>query len=124
MDITYTSIQEEISTSDDSEYSQLCSKNKSIDQLIGYSIFLAELEMKHIIDNKVNSSIQAILDKMNSNLSEDELYKCVLCLYNIFKVIYTDKPISQDYTDQLTKIKSTIKFMKIKFKIMDILERR
>ena len=80
--------------------------------------------MKHIIVNRIDPSIQTILDKMNPDLSEDELYKCVLCLYNIFKVIYSDKPIRQDYTDQLIKIKSTIKFMKIKFKIMDILERR
>jgi len=124
IDITYTSIRKDVSTQDDSEYSQLCSKNKSIDQLIGYSIFLAELEMKQIIVNKVEPSIQTILEQMNLNLSEDELYKCVLCLYNIFKVIYPDKPIKQEYIDQLSEIKSTIKFMKIKFKIMDILEQR
>ena len=80
--------------------------------------------MKQIIVNKVEPSIQTILEQMNLNLSEDELYKCVLCLYNIFKVIYPDKPIKQEYIDQLSEIKSTIKFMKIKFKIMDILEQR
>ena len=124
IDNTYVSIQTYVSTPDDSEYSQLCSKNKSIDQLIGYSIFIAELEMKQIIVNKIDPSIQTILDQMNQDLSEDELYKCVLCLHNIFKVIYTDKPIQQTYIDQLNKSRSTIKFMKIKFKIMDILERR
>jgi len=124
VDITYRSIQMDVSGLGESEYSQLCSKNKSIDQLIGFSIFLSELEMKHIIVNRIDPSIQTILNKMNPDLSEDELYKCVLCLYNIFKVIYTDKPIQQKYIDQLNDIKSTTRFMKIKFKIMDILERR
>ena len=74
--------------------------------------------------NKIDVSIQSILEQMNSELSEDELYKCVLCLHNIFKVIYNDKPIHQEYIDSLTLIKDKLKFMKIKFKIMDILEKR
>ena len=78
--------------------------------------------MNHL-RNTLESRIIATL-KMNPDLSEDELYKCVLCLYNIFKVIYTDKPIQQKYIDRLNDIKSTTRFMKIKFKIMDILERR
>ena len=107
-----------------SEYSNLCSKNKQVDQLIGYSIFIAELEIKGIIQGKTDISIQSILDKMKTELSEDELYKCVLCLTNIFKVVYSEKPILPEYIKSLTEIKDTIKFMKIKFKIMDILEDR
>ena len=38
--------------------------------------------------------------------------------------LYSDKPIHQHYIDVLTDIKNGITFMKIKFKIMDILEKR
>lgn len=107
-----------------SEYSNLCSKNKQVDQLIGYSIFISELEMKGIVHGKIDVSIQSILEQMKTDLSEDELYKCVLCLTNIFKVAYSEKPILPEYIKSLTEIKDTIKFMKIKFKIMDILEGR
>ena len=124
IDKTHTELRSNTSSSKDTEYSQLCSKNKSIDQLIGYSIFVSELEMKGIILNRIDLSVQSILEQMETNLSEDEAYKCVICLYNIFKVIYLDKPIKPEYIEQLTDIKSTIKYMKIKFKIMDILERR
>ena len=123
IDLSYQTITKPV-LQDSSEYSNLCSKNKQIDQLIGHSIFVSELEMKGIIKNKIDVSIQSILEQMNSELSEDELYKCVLCLHNIFKVIYNDKPIHQEYIDSLTSIKDKLKFMKIKFKIMDILERR
>jgi len=107
-----------------SEYSNLCSKNKQIDQLIGYSIFISELEMRGIIQNKIDVSIQSILDQMKTELTEDEMYKCILCLCNIFKVVYDGKNIRKEYVDQLTEIKEGIQYMKIKFKIMDILERR
>ena len=107
-----------------SEYSNLCSKNKQIDQLIGHCILISELEMRNIIHNKVDVSIQSILDQMKTELSEDEMYKCVLCLYNIFKVVYDGTEIKKEYIDQLTEVKERITYMKIKFKIMDILERR
>jgi len=106
------------------EYSTLCSKNKQVDQLIGYSIFISELELKGIIQGKINPSIQSILDHMQTDLSEDEFYKCILCLTSIFKVVYPNKDILPEYMECLTKIKSKIPFMKIKFKIMDILEKR
>ena len=47
-----------------------------------------------------------------------------VCLYNIFKVLYKDSDISEEYKVKLTTIKDSIKVMKVKFKIMDILERR
>ena len=121
-DCYQTIVREQIN--EGSEYSALCSKNKQVDQLIGFGIFISELEMKGVIQDRIHKSIQAILDKMNTSLSEDELYKCVVCLYTIFKVIFVGKEIDQVYIDNLTEIKDKIKFMKIKFKIMDILERR
>ena len=107
-----------------SDYSNLCSKNKQVDQLVGYGILISELEVKQIITNRIDESIQSILEKMKHELSEDETYKCILCLSTIFKVLYSDKPIQEDYVSILTDIKDSMKFMKIKFKIMDILEKR
>ena len=109
--------------SDNTEYSILCAKNKQIDQLIGYSIFISELEMKRVINNKIDCLIQELIQKL-SITNEDECYKCIICLYNIFKIIYKDSSIKREYADSLTKIKNNMKFMKVKFKIMDILERR
>ena len=106
-----------------SDYSELCAKNKQIDQLIGYSIFISELEMKGIIQDKVEPLINKLIQNITLN-SEDESYKCVSCLYNICKVIYKDTPIKQEYVMSLTEIMNGMKFMKVKFKIMDILERR
>ena len=107
-----------------SSYSNLCSKNKQVDQLVGYGIFTSELEMHNIINNRIEVSIQSILDTMKTELSEDEMYKCVRCLSTIFNVIYANKPIPDEHILILTEIKQSIKYMKIKFKIMDILERR
>tara|TARA_Y100000389_G_C17371712_1_gene469405 strand:+ start:218 stop:1006 length:789 start_codon:yes stop_codon:yes gene_type:complete len=123
IDLSYKTITRPIQQNE-SDYSNLCSKNKQIDQLIGHSIFISELEMKGIIKDKIDISIQSILDQMKTELSEDELYKCILTLYNIFQVVYSDKDILPEYIKCLTDIKDTITFMKIKFKIMDILERR
>jgi len=122
IDTSYTSITSQ-KIDDGSTYSNLCSKNKQIDQLIGYSIFISELEVKQVISNRIHRSIDSIIDNMKQELQEDELYKCVVCLSNIFKVLYIDKPIDETYINHLTEIKDTVKFMKIKFKIMDILER-
>ena len=107
----------------ESDYSALCTKNKQVDQLIGYSIFIAELEIRNIIQDKVDRLIQQLITKLTLT-TEDEAYKCVVCLYNICKVIYNDNPIKSEYEISLTEIKDTMKFMKVKFKIMDILERR
>ena len=66
------------------------------------------------------SNILSLIDKLSSD-NEDELYKCTICLYNIFKVLYKDTEISEEYKTSLTTIKDSMKVMKVKFKIMDIL---
>lgn len=112
-----------IDTSEMSDYSVLCSKNKHTDQLIGYSMFITELEIKGVIHNKIDRVIESLFTKLSST-SEDECYKCVICLYNIFKILYKDSPINENYKTHLSESASTMKFMKVKFKLMDILERR
>tara|TARA_B100001057_G_scaffold498494_1_gene605637 strand:+ start:3345 stop:4139 length:795 start_codon:yes stop_codon:yes gene_type:complete len=123
LDSLYTDIVNQTKQSD-SEYSNLCSKNKQLDQLIGYNLFLSELEMNQLISNKTDTSIKLLLDTLNQSLSEEELYKCVVCLYTLFKSKYGTDDIPEQYLEPLTKVKSNIQYMKIKFKLMDILERR
>ena len=107
-----------------SEYLQFCDKNKKLDSLIGYSLLITELEKKKIIHNKVNSSLTHLLSIMNTNSDADERHKCAQCLYNIFKSYYEDSLLPQGFIDQLNTIKEQEKSMKIKFKIMDIIERK
>lgn len=121
MERIYQQITEQIEIGND--YSALCAKNKQVDQLIGYSIFITELEIKGVIHNKVDLLINQLIQNITLN-SEDESYKCVVCLYNIFKVLYKDTDIKPDYVTSLSEIKDGMKYMKIKFKIMDILEKR
>ena len=54
----YASIKKTIEPSN----SNLCSKNKQLDQLIGYNLFLSELETKQLISNKTDTSIKLLLD--------------------------------------------------------------
>jgi hypothetical protein len=107
----------------EADYASLCEKNKQTDQLIGFSIFITELELKGIIQGKVDKNILSLIDKLTSD-NDDELYKCLVCLYNIFKVLYKDSDIFEGYKVKLTIIKDSTTVMKVKFKIMDILERR
>lgn len=107
-----------------SSYDDLCKKNKYVDQLIGYSMFVSDLEVRDIIQGYVEPTLQSLLTECSKELSEDELYKCVLCLSTIYKVVYDSNPLPESHQTSLTEIKSKIRFMKIKFKIMDILERR
>ena len=85
---------------------------------------MSELETKQLISNKTDTSIKLLLDTLNQSLSEEELYKCVVCLYTLFKSKYGTDSIPEQYKESLTLLKSNIQYMKIKFKLMDILERR
>jgi hypothetical protein len=107
----------------ESDYASLCEKNKQTDQLIGFSIFITELEVKGIINGRVDQNISILLTKLEGD-NEDELYKCAVCLYNICKVLYIDTQIKTEYYNYLENINKTVKYKKVKFKILDILERR
>ena len=107
-----------------SEYLQFCDKNKNLDLLIGYSLLITELEKKNIINDKIGPLLNKLIDIILINEDIDEKYKCVQNLYNIFKSYYGSSILPQGYID---KIKSSIdkeKTMKIKFKLMDILDRK
>ena len=55
---------------------------------------------------------------------DDNKYKCVQCLYTIFKSFYGEYILPEKYNIKLKDLISNEKTMKIKFKMMDILERK
>ena len=104
-----------------SDYEKLCEKNKNIDNIIGFSLFISHLEKEEIIDNYIDK----VLDPFMNNLSNDEiddieLYKMLFSFESISKIHY--QIIPKRYQGILNHIKNETKSSKIKFKIMDILK--
>jgi hypothetical protein len=121
-------IEEKIKTQeiskDQSEYMQFCDKNKKLDLLIGHSLLVTELEKMKIIKDKIIPSLNNLIDIISETDNTDEKYKCVLCLYNIFKSYYGDNLLPQGFVDKIKGLIETQKSNKIKYKLMDINERR
>ena len=107
-----------------SEYLQFCDKNKKLDLLIGHSLLITELEKKKIIQNRIKPSLNHLLIILSTTDDYEEKNKCVQCLYSIFKSFYGDSLLPQGFIDTINSIKGQEKTMKIKFKLMDILERK
>lgn len=109
---------------DQSEYMQFCDKNKKLDLLIGHSLLVTELEKMKIIKDKIIPSLNNLLDIISETDDTDEKYKCVLCLYGIFKSYYGENILPQGFIDRIKELIQKEKSNKIKFKLMDINERR
>jgi len=106
------------SKSDQSNYLQLCAKNKRIDNIIGFSLFISHLEKENIIDDYIEKVLDPFVNNLSS-MDDIELYKMLVSFYNISQIHYTIIP--KNYTVHLNNIKTTTKSPKIRFKIMDIL---
>ena len=109
---------------DQSEYMQFCDKNKKLDLLIGHSLLVTELEKMKIIKDKTIPSINNLIDLISETGDIDEKYKCVLCLYGILKSYYGNNLLPQGFIDKIKILIQKEKTNKIKFKLMDINERR
>ena len=107
-----------------SDYLIMCEKNKKLDKLIGHSILISELEKKKIIKNKIHPILENFLLILSECEEEDEKYKCVQCLYNIFKSYYNEYILPEGYNQRLKELIKSEKSKKIKFKMMDIIERK
>ena len=123
-DKIYVKITSQDIDKEQSEYLQFCDKNKHLDSLIGYSLLITELEKKKILPNKINPSLNHLLEIIDTNENIDEKYKCSQCLYNIFKSYYEDSLLPQGFIDRINVLIQKEKSMKIKFKLMDIIERK
>lgn len=107
-----------------SEYLQFCDKNKKIDLIIGHTYLLCECEKKKLIQDKITTMIDELIGEYNKSDNEDDRFRSIKCLYTIFQSIYSETDIPEKYVNKLTECKENEKKMKIKFKIMDILEKR
>lgn len=109
---------------EESDYLRMCERNKKLDKLIGHSLLITELEKKKIATGKIHPTIDNILETLFKCNEIEEKYKCVQCLYNIFKSYYGVYILPEGYNKKLKVLISLEKTTKIKFKMMDILERR
>ena len=103
---------------DDSLYEKLCSKNKNIDNIIGFSLFISYLEKEEIIHDFIEKVLDSYMNNLSSN-NDIELFKLLVSFESISKIHY--QIIPQRYTTILNNIKKDTNSSKIKFKIMDIL---
>ena len=109
-------IQEETDTN---TYEGLCNKNNNLDKLTGLSILITHLEKENDINNGSKKIVDDLLDKIDYN-DLDNLFKIIICLFNIFKINII---LKNNNLDKLNEIKSSKEInSKIKFKIMDILD--
>ena len=123
-DKIYETINKPIEKSDKSEYIIMCDKNKRLDKLIGHSILITELEKKKIVTDKIHAILENFIIVLGGCNEDEEKYKCVQCLYNIFKSYYGEYILPEGYIQKLNSLIKKEKSMKIKFKMMDILERK
>lgn len=109
---------------EESNYLRMCERNKKLDKLIGHSLLVTELEKKKIVTNKIQPVLNNLIDNLSKYDEEEEKYKCVQCLYNIFKSYYGDYILPEGYNQKINDLISKEKTPKIKFKMMDIIERK
>jgi len=99
-------------------YDDLCEKNNNLDKMSGLSILITHLEKENKINNGSQKIIDDLLQKINySDL--DNLFKIIVCIYNILKI---NTSLKEKYIDKLNEIKNSKINSRIKFKIMDILD--
>ena len=95
-----------------------------MDKLIGHSLLITECEKLKILFNKIHPTLNNLMNELDVCDDKEERYKCIQCLYSIFKSFYSESLIPEGYIQKLNELKSKEKDMKIKFKIMDIIERK
>mgnify|MGYP006142158013 FL=1 len=105
------------------EYLIMCERNKRLDKLIGHSILITELEKKKIVTGKIHPILENFILVLSSS-EDEEKYKCVQCLYNVFKSYYGDYLLPEGYNLKIKILIEKEKSNKIKFKMMDILDRK
>ena len=122
--LTSPTKREDASLDEESEYLKFCEKNKLLDRLVGHSLLVTECEKQDIIKGRFETSVQAMCDLMKEETDSDEKYKCVQCLYGMLDSFYGSSPLPEKYQETLKKLIETETSMKIKFKMMDMVERR
>lgn len=103
----------------DLDYDSLCQLNKNIDDSIGLSVLIIKLELKGILKNYIDPTIQRMFKNIILD-DEDICYKYIISMYNVFNIL--DKSYVEKYKSNLEKLIDEKISKKNKFKVMDILE--
>ena len=106
------------------DYLIMCEKNKKLDKLIGHSLLITELEKKKIVTGKIHPVLENFMTILSDCEVDEEKYKCVQCLYNILKSYYGEYLLPEGYIVKIQSLIKNEKSNKIKFKMMDIIERK
>lgn len=106
---------------EDSFYQKLCAENKNIDNIIGFSLLITNLEKENIINGYVNKILEPFMDSILDTTDDTDIFKMITSFYNISK-IYFDGDIPNKYVIILNQLKDKTSSSKIRFKIMDILD--
>ena len=109
---------------EESDYLRMCERNKKLDKLIGHSLLITELEKKKIVTGEIHPTLENFIAILSECDEDEEKYKCVQCLYNILKSYYGEYILPEGYNQKIKSLIEKEKSMKIKFKMMDILERK
>ena len=99
-------------------YENLIKKNNNLDKLCGLGIIVGYLERTH----KLNKDSRFIINDLLKNIDytdTDNLYKRIICIFNVIKV---NPSIRDLFYDELNDIKKNKIPSKVKFKIMDIFD--
>lgn len=120
----YQSITTKNIDNEQSEYLQFCDKNKKIDLIICHTYLVCECEKRDLIHNKIDVLINELINEYTLSKEEDDRFRSIKCLYTIFGTTYQNKDIPEKYVNKLNECIQTEEKMKIKFKIMDILEKK
>ena len=100
---------------------KLCAENKNIDNIIGFSLLITNLEKENIINGYVNKILEPFMDSILDSTDDTDIFKMITSFYNISK-IHFDGDIPNKYVIILNQLKDKTTSSKIRFKIMDILD--
>lgn len=109
---------------EESDYLKFCEKNKLLDRLVGHSLLVTECEKQGIVMGRFGPAVASMIKLMDEETDNDEKYKCVQCLYGMLDSFYGKNPLPTVYQTRLKDIIGRETYMKLKFKMMDIVERR
>ena len=108
------------SKEDESSYLELCAKNKKIDNIIGFSLFITHVEEQGILTEQISKVLNLFMENILQLENEEEIYKMLISFHNISQIKFKDS-IPDEYTHHLYKLRDKGISSKIRFKIMDIL---
>ena len=124
IDVIYHDFTTVLVNPEESTYLQFCAKNKKLDKLIGHSLLITECEKLKIVKDKIHPILSQMFVVMKDESDDSERYKCVQCLYNILKSLYGDSLLPEGYSVQIKDLIQSETSMKIKFKMMDMIDRK